>query len=40
MLAKLAAERTRVFAGHFPFPGVGHVDAGGRGLVWRPERSN
>lgn len=36
-LAKLAADRTRVFAVHFPFPGVGHVVAEGQGLVWRPE---
>ena len=36
-LAKLAADRTRVFAGHFPFPGVGHVVAEGQGLAWRPE---
>jgi len=35
-LAKLAADRTRVFAVHFPFPGVGHVVAEGQGLVWRP----
>lgn len=37
-LAKLAADHTRVFAVHFPFPGVGHVVAEGPGLVWRPER--
>jgi glyoxylase-like metal-dependent hydrolase (beta-lactamase superfamily II) len=37
-LAKLAADRARVFAGHFPFPGVGHVVAEGSGLVWKPER--
>ena len=36
-LAKLAADRTRVFAVHFPFPGVGHVVAEGQGLLWRPE---
>ena len=36
-LAQLAADRTRVFAVHFPFPGVGHVAAEGQGLVWRPE---
>jgi glyoxylase-like metal-dependent hydrolase (beta-lactamase superfamily II) len=36
-LSKLAADRTRAFAGHFPFPGVGHVVAEGQGLVWRPE---
>jgi glyoxylase-like metal-dependent hydrolase (beta-lactamase superfamily II) len=37
VLANLAAERTRVFAPHFPFPGMGHVVAEGQGLVWRPE---
>lgn len=36
-LAKLAADHTRVFAVHFPFPGVGHVVAEGQGLVWKPE---
>jgi glyoxylase-like metal-dependent hydrolase (beta-lactamase superfamily II) len=36
-LAQLAADRTRVFAVHFPFPGVGRVVAEGHGLVWRPE---
>lgn len=36
-LAKLAADRTRVFAVHFPFPGVGHVVARGQELVWAPE---
>jgi glyoxylase-like metal-dependent hydrolase (beta-lactamase superfamily II) len=36
-LAKLAADRTRVFAVHFPFPGVGRVVADGQGLAWRPE---
>ena len=37
-LAQLAAKRIRVFAPHFPFPGVGHVVAEGQGLVWRPSR--
>ncbi len=36
-LAKLAADRTRVFAFHFPFPGVGTFAAEGQGLVWKPE---
>ena len=36
-LAKLAADRTRVFAGHFPFPGIGQVVAAGQGLVWKPD---
>jgi hypothetical protein len=33
-LARLAADHTRVFAVHFPFPGVGHVVAQDDGLVW------
>jgi glyoxylase-like metal-dependent hydrolase (beta-lactamase superfamily II) len=37
MLARLAADRTRVFSGHFPFPGVGHVVAEEQGLMWKPE---
>jgi glyoxylase-like metal-dependent hydrolase (beta-lactamase superfamily II) len=32
-LARLAADHTRVFAGHFPFPGIGQVAAEG----WRAE---
>lgn len=38
MLAKLAAEHARVFAFHFPFPGVGQLAAEGQGAVWKPER--
>src|SRR5664279_2102453 len=37
LLAKLAAEHTRVFAAHFPFPGLGRVDAEGPSLRWKPE---
>lgn len=36
-LATLAANRSRVFAVHFPFPGVGHVVADGQALAWKPE---
>jgi glyoxylase-like metal-dependent hydrolase (beta-lactamase superfamily II) len=36
-LARLAADGTRVFAFHFPFPGVGHVVASGDGFRWNPE---
>lgn len=36
-LATLAAGHTRVFATHFPFPGVGTVVAEGGGFVWKPE---
>jgi glyoxylase-like metal-dependent hydrolase (beta-lactamase superfamily II) len=37
-LAKLAADHTRVFAFHFPYPGIGQVVAEGQGLVWKAER--
>jgi len=37
MLAKLAADHARVFAVHFPFPGIGQLAAEGQGLVWRPD---
>ena len=36
-LAKLAADHARVFAGHFPFPGIGQLAAEGPGLVWKAE---
>jgi glyoxylase-like metal-dependent hydrolase (beta-lactamase superfamily II) len=36
-LAALASDHTRVFAVHFPFPGVGHVVAEGDGLAWKAE---
>jgi glyoxylase-like metal-dependent hydrolase (beta-lactamase superfamily II) len=39
-LAKLAADHARVFAVHFPFPGIGQVVAEGQGLVWKPEARN
>ena len=37
VLAKLATDGMRVFAIHFPFPGVGHVVAQGEGQAWKPE---
>jgi glyoxylase-like metal-dependent hydrolase (beta-lactamase superfamily II) len=36
-LTALAADHTRVFATHFPFPGVGRVVADGDAFAWRPE---
>ncbi|MBC7974713.1 MAG: MBL fold metallo-hydrolase, partial [Myxococcales bacterium] len=36
-LAKLAADRARMFVVHFPFPGIGQVVANGQGFVWKPE---
>lgn len=38
LLQKAADERLRLYAGHFPFPGVGYVQRRGDGLVWAPER--
>jgi glyoxylase-like metal-dependent hydrolase (beta-lactamase superfamily II) len=35
-LARLAKSRETIFAPHFPFPGVGRVEAKGDGYVWRP----
>src|SRR5215469_2922097 len=35
-LAALARSGTRVFAPHFPFPGVGHIVAAGQGFAWKP----
>ena len=35
-LAQLAESHELVFAPHFPFPGVGYIDAKGDGFVWRP----
>jgi glyoxylase-like metal-dependent hydrolase (beta-lactamase superfamily II) len=36
-LAKLAADHTRVFSVHFPFPGIGQVVADGQGFGWKAE---
>jgi glyoxylase-like metal-dependent hydrolase (beta-lactamase superfamily II) len=36
-LAKLAADKTRVYAVHFPFPGLGHVVGEGDNLSWQRE---
>jgi glyoxylase-like metal-dependent hydrolase (beta-lactamase superfamily II) len=35
-LARLAKTHETIFAPHFPFPGVGRVEAKGAGYVWRP----
>jgi glyoxylase-like metal-dependent hydrolase (beta-lactamase superfamily II) len=39
LLQRAADERLRLYAGHFPFPGVGHVRRRGDGFVWAPETS-
>jgi glyoxylase-like metal-dependent hydrolase (beta-lactamase superfamily II) len=35
-LTRLAKSHELIFAPHFPFPGVGRVEAAGDGFVWRP----
>jgi glyoxylase-like metal-dependent hydrolase (beta-lactamase superfamily II) len=36
-LAEVAKSKEIIFAPHFPFPGVGHVEADGAGYKWVPE---
>ncbi|HLL24063.1 MAG TPA: MBL fold metallo-hydrolase [Kofleriaceae bacterium] len=36
-LAKLASDHARVFAVHFPFPGIGHIEPRGETFVWQAE---
>ena len=35
-LKQLASDQELVFAPHFPFPGLGHVEDAGDGFVWKP----
>lgn len=35
-LAALARSGEWVFSPHFPYPGVGHITAAGRGFAWKP----
>jgi len=35
-LKQLASDQELVFSPHFPFPGVGHVEAAGDGFAWKP----
>jgi glyoxylase-like metal-dependent hydrolase (beta-lactamase superfamily II) len=35
-LKELAADQELVFAPHFPFPGIGHIEAAGTGYAWKP----
>ena len=39
LLTRLAASHQRVFAPHFPYPGVGRIVAAGSGFAWSPEQS-
>ncbi len=36
LLQRLADQRAKVYAVHFPFPGIGYVRAQGDGFVWEP----
>jgi predicted NUDIX family NTP pyrophosphohydrolase len=38
LLQRAAAGNLRVYAVHFPFPGLGRVQAEGDGFAWVPER--
>jgi glyoxylase-like metal-dependent hydrolase (beta-lactamase superfamily II) len=38
-LKRLAASGERIFAPHFPYPGVGWIVARGRGYAWKPDPS-
>lgn len=38
ILKRAADAKARVYAVHFPFPGLGRVEAKGEGFVWVPER--
>ena len=38
MLKRAADEDLRVYAVHFPFPGLGRIRAQGDGFVWVPEQ--
>ena len=36
-LTRLARSHERVYAPHFPFPGVGRIEADGEGFAWKPD---
>jgi hypothetical protein len=38
LLQRAADENLRVYAVHFPFPGLGRIDTKGESFVWVPER--
>lgn len=35
-LAELAASHEIIFAPHFPYPGIGYIEASGEGFSWKP----
>lgn len=36
-LTRLSKTHELIFAPHFPFPGVGRIEAKGDGFIWRPD---
>ncbi len=38
LLRRAADDNLRIYAVHFPFPGLGHINAQGDSFVWQPER--
>jgi glyoxylase-like metal-dependent hydrolase (beta-lactamase superfamily II) len=38
LLQRAADDNLRIYAVHFPFPGLGHIDAQGDSFAWKPER--
>jgi hypothetical protein len=36
VLDMLSADKTKVLAYHFPWPGIGHVSKAGEGYHWHP----
>jgi glyoxylase-like metal-dependent hydrolase (beta-lactamase superfamily II) len=38
LLQRAASDNLRVYAVHFPFPGLGHIQTRGDSFVWMPER--
>ena len=38
LLQRAADDNLRIYAVHFPFPGLGHINAQGDSFVWQPER--
>jgi glyoxylase-like metal-dependent hydrolase (beta-lactamase superfamily II) len=35
-LKQLASDQELIFSPHFPFPGIGHIEAAGDGYAWKP----
>ena len=39
-LKELASSQELVFSPHFPYPGVGHIEAAGSGFTWKPAQDH